>query len=90
MTDMDHIEKSNLNRQFLFRPKDIQQPKSSTAAAAAKAMNPDMNIKPLEDRVGNETESNGLLPQCKSKENCPFAKRIREKLEELAFDEANS
>jgi len=57
VTDMDHIEKSNLNRQFLFRPKDIQQPKSSTAAAAAKAMNPDMNIKPLEDRVGNETES---------------------------------
>merc|ERR1719219_1706628 len=57
VTDMDHIEKSNLNRQFLFRPKDIQQPKSSTAANAAKAMNPGINIHPLEDRVGNETEN---------------------------------
>lgn len=32
VTDMDLIEKSNLNRQFLFRPQDVQKAKSATAA----------------------------------------------------------
>lgn len=32
VTDMDLIEKSNLNRQFLFRPHDVQKAKSATAA----------------------------------------------------------
>lgn len=32
ITDMDLIEKSNLNRQFLFRPQDVQKAKSITAA----------------------------------------------------------
>lgn len=32
VTDMDLIEKSNLNRQFLFRPHDVQHAKSVTAA----------------------------------------------------------
>lgn len=33
LTDPDHIEKSNLTRQFLFRKKHITKPKASTAAA---------------------------------------------------------
>lgn len=56
VTDMDTIERSNLNRQFLFRDKDIGQLKSTTAAAAVKVMNPTVNIKPFQDRVGAETE----------------------------------
>lgn len=57
VTDMDRIEKSNLNRQFLFRPWDVEKPKSSTAADAVKVMNPGMNVKAREDRVGQETEN---------------------------------
>ncbi|CAG4982614.1 unnamed protein product [Colias eurytheme] len=56
LTDMDLIEKSNLNRQFLFRPHDVQKPKSSTAAKAVKKMNPSMNVLAQENRVCPETE----------------------------------
>lgn len=57
VTDMDIIEKSNLNRQFLFRPWDVQKAKSSTAAFAAKQMNPALNITAQENRVGQDTEN---------------------------------
>ncbi len=57
VTDMDIIEKSNLNRQFLFRPWDVQKPKSVTAANAVRAMNPKVNVEAQQDRVGAETES---------------------------------
>ncbi|XP_055882434.1 ubiquitin-like modifier-activating enzyme 1 isoform X2 [Biomphalaria glabrata] len=57
ITDMDRIEKSNLNRQFLFRTWDVEKPKSITAANAARAMNPNIKIDAREDRVGPETES---------------------------------
>lgn len=56
ITDMDLIEKSNLNRQFLFRPNDVQKPKSHTAAVAIKVMNPDIHITAHENRAGLETE----------------------------------
>ena len=56
VTDMDFIEKSNLNRQFLFRPSDVQRSKSSTAARVIKGMNPDVNIVAHENRVCPETE----------------------------------
>jgi len=56
ITDMDLIERSNLNRQFLFRPKDVGQPKSTCAALAAKAMNQEVNIVAHENFVGLKTE----------------------------------
>lgn len=58
VTDMDQIEKSNLNRQFLFRPKDVGAFKADTAAAAVAEMNPDLKgkIHSHQDRVGPETE----------------------------------
>lgn len=57
ITDMDLIEKSNLNRQFLFRPNNVQQSKSQTAAKAIRAMNKDINVTAHENRVGQETEN---------------------------------
>lgn len=56
LTDMDNIEKSNLNRQFLFRPADVGKPKSLTAAEAAFRINPNVKIEARVDRVGPETE----------------------------------
>jgi ubiquitin-activating enzyme E1 len=58
VTDNDQIEKSNLNRQFLFRPTDVGKLKSTAAAAAVQAMNPDLegHIVTLQDKVGPETE----------------------------------
>lgn len=50
-TDDDHIELSNLSRQFLFRNKDIGKPKSLTAANAAREMNPEFMVNALEYRV---------------------------------------
>jgi len=60
VTDMDNIEKSNLNRQFLFRPKDVGKPKSQTAADAIAALNPALlgggHLLAHTERVGPETE----------------------------------
>ena len=56
LTDMDNIEKSNLNRQFLFRPVDVGKPKSLTAAEAAFRINPNVKMEARVDRVGPETE----------------------------------
>ena len=59
VTDMDSIEKSNLNRQFLFRPKDLGAFKSNAAAGAVTAMNPKLqgHITSHQLAVGETTES---------------------------------
>ncbi|XP_021964411.1 ubiquitin-like modifier-activating enzyme 1 isoform X1 [Folsomia candida] len=57
VTDMDLIERSNLNRQFLFRPKDVGQAKSVCAAQAVLEMNPGITIEHHVNRVGPETEA---------------------------------
>uniref|UniRef100_A0A8D0F4D6 E1 ubiquitin-activating enzyme n=1 Tax=Strix occidentalis caurina TaxID=311401 RepID=A0A8D0F4D6_STROC len=56
VTDMDTIEKSNLNRQFLFRPWDVTKLKSERAAAAVREMNPALQVSSRPDRVGPDTE----------------------------------
>ncbi|CAK77506.1 unnamed protein product (macronuclear) [Paramecium tetraurelia] len=58
ITDPDHIEVSNLNRQFLFREKHLRKPKSQTAAAAVIQMNPYLrdHIIARLDKVHDSTE----------------------------------
>jgi len=56
LTDNDQIERSNLNRQFLFRNSDVGKEKSSCAAEAVIAMNPEVKITALPHRVGPQTE----------------------------------
>jgi ubiquitin-activating enzyme E1 len=56
LTDNDNIELSNLSRQFLFRQKDIGQPKSQTAANVAVKANPKFHVKALKDFVAPSTE----------------------------------
>ncbi|XP_059184316.1 ubiquitin-like modifier-activating enzyme 1 [Centropristis striata] len=57
VTDMDFIERSNLNRQFLFRSQDIRKPKSDVAAKAVREMNPWMNITAHQNRLGPDSEA---------------------------------
>uniref|UniRef100_A0A8C5I708 E1 ubiquitin-activating enzyme n=1 Tax=Gouania willdenowi TaxID=441366 RepID=A0A8C5I708_GOUWI len=57
ITDPDLIEKSNLNRQFLFRPHHLQKPKSTTAAEATRNINPDMQVDAHLNKVCPATES---------------------------------
>ncbi|XP_029287138.1 ubiquitin-like modifier-activating enzyme 6 [Cottoperca gobio] len=57
ITDPDLIEKSNLNRQFLFRPHHIQKPKSTTAAEATQDINPDLQVDAHLNKVCPATES---------------------------------
>ncbi|GAA5966053.1 hypothetical protein JCM8115_004913 [Rhodotorula mucilaginosa] len=59
VTDLDTIEKSNLNRQFLFRPKDVGSFKSEAARRAVTEMNPSLEgkIEIFKLAVGPDTEN---------------------------------
>lgn len=51
--DLDTVDLSNLNRQFLFSRKDIKQPKSVVAAQTASKFNPAVKIVPYLSDVKN-------------------------------------
>ncbi|KAL5521190.1 hypothetical protein ACEPAG_9113 [Sanghuangporus baumii] len=51
LLDLDTIDLSNLNRQFLFRKKDIKQSKALVAARTAQAFNPFVRIIPIHANI---------------------------------------
>ncbi|XP_014419146.2 ubiquitin-like modifier-activating enzyme 7 isoform X6 [Camelus ferus] len=56
VADMDHVERSNLSRQFLFRPQDIGRPKAEVAAEAAHHLNSNLKVTPLTYPLDPTTE----------------------------------
>jgi ubiquitin-like 1-activating enzyme E1 B len=51
LIDLDTIDVSNLNRQFLFRPEHVGQPKAVIAAKAAETFNPDIKVNAFHDNI---------------------------------------
>lgn len=51
LIDLDTIDVSNLNRQFLFRPHHVGQPKSLIATQQIKQFNPLLNIRPYHANI---------------------------------------
>lgn len=51
LVDYDTVETSNLNRQLLFRPSDVGQPKVTVAADALRNMNREIQIETLNQPI---------------------------------------
>ncbi|XP_068838031.1 ubiquitin-like modifier-activating enzyme 7 isoform X4 [Capricornis sumatraensis] len=56
VADMDHVELSNLSRQFLFRSQDIHRQKAEVAAEATRRLNADLQVTPLNLQLDPTTE----------------------------------
>lgn len=54
VTDPDHIEVSNLSRQFLFRSENVSKSKSEVAAYRIKEFNPQTQIIPYGEKLSME------------------------------------
>lgn len=53
--DGDVVERSNLNRQFLYTRDDLTLPKATIAAAALKRLNPDVTVTPAIVEMDGDT-----------------------------------
>jgi molybdopterin-synthase adenylyltransferase len=53
--DGDVVERSNLNRQFLFGMDDLTKPKAPLAARRLRALNPDIRVTPVVAEIDRST-----------------------------------
>lgn len=63
LADDDVVDETNLQRQILFTPADVGQPKAQVLAARLAQQNPDCEVKPLVERL-DETRIAQLLADC--------------------------
>ena len=57
LTDPDHIEVSNLSRQFLFRSENVSKSKSETARDRINAFSPNTNIIAYQEKLSTSNQS---------------------------------
>ena len=67
--DGDVVERSNLNRQFLYSRDNITEPKAVVAAAALRRLNPDITVTPMFAEIDTSTavslvEGSDLVLDC--------------------------
>jgi adenylyltransferase/sulfurtransferase len=58
--DGDVVERSNLNRQFLYTRDDLTRPKAPVAAAQLRRLNPDITVTPVIAEI-NRSTAPGLI-----------------------------
>ncbi|TYB64765.1 ThiF family adenylyltransferase [Nonomuraea sp. PA05] len=59
--DYDRVERTNLNRQFLYRESDLGSYKSEAAARLAGQLNPDVAFVPVQQRIESATQAAELV-----------------------------
>ncbi|MGW5781952.1 HesA/MoeB/ThiF family protein [Streptomyces sp. NPDC003863] len=62
LVDFDTVALHNLNRQFLFGQGDVGTPKVAAAAAALRRLNPRIDVRGLQSRVGEAADLTILPP----------------------------
>lgn len=60
VVDDDVVERSNLQRQIVHRDEDVGRPKVESAAEYVRALNPDVTVNPIRERLGPEN-ARGLI-----------------------------
>jgi molybdopterin/thiamine biosynthesis adenylyltransferase len=63
LVDADRVELTNLQRQVLHTTARIGKPKARSAAGALRALNPGIDLRPIEIRA-DEASLAGLVPGC--------------------------